>query len=56
MLLLRNKLLAISCKPLAKQFERRTGHFCQPLHVAVQLGLYLHPLSLNCFKRAELGV
>ena len=23
----------------------RAGHFCQPLHVAVQLGLYLHPFE-----------
>jgi hypothetical protein len=27
------------------QLTPRTGHFCQSLHVAMQLGLYLHLLQ-----------
>ena len=26
----------------------RVGHFCQPLHVAMQLGLSLHPIEIGC--------
>ena len=29
----------------------RIGHFCQPLHVAMQLGLYLHPRWIHILRR-----
>jgi hypothetical protein len=28
-----------------KAFDRRGGHFCRPPHVAMGVGLYLHPLT-----------
>src|ERR1041384_5527844 len=31
-----------SLRIVTTDFRRWTGHFCRPLHVAVQLGLYLH--------------
>src|SRR3989344_3134823 len=59
LLLLRNKRRSTQTSRGSTQkkcADTRTRHFCSSLHVAMEIGLYLHPAVIFLKLRLEIGV